>query len=67
MSVENAISYPAPVHPGDTLTARAAELSAGRRIAFYEVRVSNQRDETVALFRGTAYRTSQEHPLEEPV
>lgn len=66
MSIENAISYPAPVYPGDTLTALALEASGGRRIAFYEVRVTNQRAEAVALFRGTAYRTSQEHPLEEP-
>jgi hypothetical protein len=26
------------------------------------VQVTNQRDETVALFRGTVYKTNQEHP-----
>ena len=62
MSIENAISYPAPVQPGDTLSARCHEESASYRVAFYQVRVTNQRDELVALFRGTVYRTSEEHP-----
>ncbi len=61
MSIENGISYPRAVHPGDELTAVASEESAGRKIAFFLVRVTNQRDETVALFRGTAYRTEKEH------
>jgi acyl-CoA thioesterase len=62
VSIENAIGYPAPVRPGDILSALATEESAGRRLAFFLVRVTNQRDELVALFRGTAYRTSEEHP-----
>jgi acyl-CoA thioesterase len=62
MSIENAITYPMPVHPGDELTAAASEESASRRLGFYRVDVTNQRGETVALFRGTVYKTSQEHP-----
>lgn len=62
MSIENSITYPMPVHPGDQLTAVASEESASRRLGFYRVDVTNQRRETVALFRGTAYKTSQEHP-----
>jgi acyl-CoA thioesterase len=62
MSIENGISYPAAVHPGDTLSALCREESASYRVAFYLVRVTNQRDELVALFRGTVYRTSEEHP-----
>lgn len=60
VSVENAISYPAAVRLGDTLTAVASEETAGNRLAFYRVVVVNQRDETVALFRGTVYRTDRE-------
>jgi acyl-CoA thioesterase len=63
MSIENAITYPMPVRPGDRLTAVASEESASRRLGFYRVDVTNQRSETVALFRGTVYKTSQEHPL----
>jgi acyl-CoA thioesterase len=62
MSIENGISYPAAVHPGDTLDALATEASATYRLGFYQVRVTNQADEVVALFRGTVYRTSEEHP-----
>jgi acyl-CoA thioesterase len=62
MSIENGISYPAPVMPGDTLSAVCTEERANYRVAFYLVRVSNQRDELVAMLRGTVYRTSEEHP-----
>ncbi|MBA3645649.1 MAG: hydroxyphenylacetyl-CoA thioesterase PaaI [Gemmatimonadaceae bacterium] len=59
VSIENTISYPAPVSEGDILTAVAAEESAGNRIAFYRVTVTNQADVTVGLFRGTVYRTKK--------
>jgi acyl-CoA thioesterase len=62
MSIENGITYPQPVHPGDVLTAAATEDTASRRLGFYRVAVTNQRRETVGLFHGTAYKTSQEHP-----
>ncbi|HEX7023781.1 MAG TPA: hotdog fold thioesterase [Gemmatimonadales bacterium] len=62
MSIENAITYPASVQPGDLLTAVAEEESATNRLGFFRVRVTNQRDDIVALFRGTVYKTSQEHP-----
>ncbi len=61
MSIDNAISYPAPVHRGDRLVAAALEEHATGRLAFYTVRVTNQDDLTVALFRGTVYRTSRPH------
>lgn len=61
MSVDNSITYPAPVHEGDVLTADAEEESSSSRLAFYRVRVRKQDGTTVALFRGTVYRT--ERPL----
>ena len=62
VSVENGISYPAPVAGGDRLVAVAEEESAGRRLAYYRVTVTNQRGEKVALFRGMVYRTDSELP-----
>ena len=62
MSIENSITYPASVHAGDLLTAVAEEEGATNRLGFFRVQVTNQRDETVALFRGTVYKTNQEHP-----
>lgn len=61
MSIDNAMSYPAPVHAGDRLIAAAVEERATGRLAFYSVRVTNQDDTIVARFRGTVYRTSRPH------
>jgi acyl-CoA thioesterase len=61
VSIDNSITYPATVTAGDVLTAIATEESAANRIAFYAVRVTNQHDSVVALFRGTVYRTARGH------
>ena len=61
VSIDNSITYPATVAAGDMLTAIATEESAANRIAFYAVRVTNQHDNVVALFRGTVYRTARGH------
>jgi acyl-CoA thioesterase len=65
VSIDNSITYPATVSAGDVLTAVATEESAANRIAFYSVRVTNQHDSVVALFRGTVYRTARGHFDEE--
>jgi acyl-CoA thioesterase len=61
VSIENGISYPVAVHPGNVLTAVAVEDSASNRLAFYTVTVRNESGVTVAIFRGTVYRTRQDH------
>ncbi len=61
LSIENAIGYPAPARPGDVLTAVAEAESAGRRVGFYRVTVTNQRGEPVGHFRGTVYDTGRPH------
>ena len=58
VSIENSITYPKPILPGDVLTAAAEEESATSRLAFFRVTV-RRGDEAVALFRGTVYRTSR--------
>ncbi|MBX7137223.1 MAG: hydroxyphenylacetyl-CoA thioesterase PaaI [Oligoflexia bacterium] len=60
MSIQNSISYTRQVQLDDLLTASAVESSPGDKIAVYDVIVTNQRNEEVALFRGTVYRTSKE-------
>ncbi|HEX5580728.1 MAG TPA: hotdog fold thioesterase [Gemmatimonadaceae bacterium] len=60
LSVENSIGYPAPVHEGDVLTARARAEAGGRRVGFYRVEVTRQDGATVAIFRGTVYSTDRE-------
>lgn len=61
VSIENSITYPAPVQAGDVLTAVAEEETASRRLSYYTVRVHNQEQRLVASFRGTAYQTSRPH------
>jgi len=60
VSVETSISHLLAVQSGDVLTARANEESLSNKIGVYQVRIINQNDQTVALFKGTVYRTSKE-------
>jgi acyl-CoA thioesterase len=46
----------APARGGDVLTACAVEVSLAGRIGVYDVVVSNQRGERIAVMRGRAYR-----------
>ena len=59
LSVENAIAYHQPVHPGDVLTADAEAEGGGRRLRFFRVVVRRHDGATVAIFRGTVYGTRQ--------
>lgn len=61
VSIENSITYPAAVRPGDVLTATAEEEAASNRVAYHRVAVTRQDGSVVALFRGTAYRTARPH------
>lgn len=60
VSVESSMTYPAAARPGDVLTATAEEEAASTRLAYYRVVVRTQDGTTVALFRGTVYRTRKE-------
>ena len=67
VSVETSISHTKQVKEGDILTASGEEMSLTRSIGIYNITVTNQREETVALFKGTVYRTGklwfpEEHP-----
>jgi len=60
VSVETSISHTVSVKAGDILTAEAREMSLSNKIGIYQIEVVNQKKETVALFKGTVYRTSRE-------
>jgi acyl-CoA thioesterase len=51
-----AIDFLAGAREGDELAAEASELWRTRRNGIYEISVSNQRGERIALFRGRSYR-----------
>jgi acyl-CoA thioesterase len=46
------IDFLAPAQLGDELAAEAHEVARAGRSAVYDVRVTNQREELIALFRG---------------
>jgi len=52
-----AIDFLAPVRVNDELSAQARELWRSKRSGIYEIVVSNQRGEPVALFRGRSHST----------
>ena len=51
------IDFIKPARSGDTLRAKAVEASRGGRTGIYDVEVTNQRDEVIAIFRGRSYST----------
>lgn len=61
VAIENGISYPRAIQAGDVITATADEDSASNKLGFYRVVVRNQKDEIVATFRGTVYKTEKSH------
>ena len=50
------IDYLRPGLKGDVLLATAMERAVGRRLGLYDVALTNQHGETVALFRGKSCR-----------
>lgn len=59
VSVETSISHTQPCVTGDIITAKAIEKSLTNKIAIYEIIITNQEGEIVALFKGTVYRTEK--------
>ena len=49
------VDFVAPGRLGDVLTARCAEVSRAGRTGVYDVEVSNQKGERIAIFRGRSY------------
>jgi acyl-CoA thioesterase len=60
VSVETSISHTESLKEGDVITAVAEEKSLSNKIGVYHVTITNQEGKTVALFKGTVYRTSKD-------
>ncbi len=60
VSIETSISHTESLKEGDIIIASAKELSLSNKIGIYEVTVSKEDQQIVALFKGTVYRTSKE-------
>lgn len=52
------IEFLRPAHEGDVLTAEGVEQTLSGRHGIYDIRVSNQKGQAVALFRGKSTQVS---------
>ena len=59
VSIETVISHTEPCVEGDLITAFAEEKNLTNKIGIYYITVSNQHQKTVAIFKGTVYRTGK--------
>jgi acyl-CoA thioesterase len=60
VSIETSISHVLKVQAHDVLMAECKEVYRGKKTAIYEVRVQNQNNELIALFKGTVFITQKE-------
>ena len=59
VALDVTITFMKAVNVGDILTAEAKEIHNGRSTGVYLIQVTNQRNEHVALFKGTCFRTGK--------
>lgn len=59
VALDVTITFTKAVNIGDILTAEAKEVHNGRSTGVYLITVTNQKDEQVALFKGTCFRTGK--------
>jgi acyl-CoA thioesterase len=59
VALDTAINFIKPVHVGDELTAEAKELHNGKSTGLYHITITNQHEHSVALFKGTCFRTNK--------
>jgi acyl-CoA thioesterase len=58
VALDVSVSFTKPAKTGDLLQVEATEVFLGNKIGIYDVRTTNEKGELIALFKGTAYRTS---------
>lgn len=59
VALDTSINFLKPVHVGDVLTAEALELHNGKSTGLYQIKIFNQHDHLVALFKGTCHRSAK--------
>ena len=59
VALDVTITFTKAVNVGDELTAEAKEVHNGKSTGVYLISVINQKNEQVALFKGTCFRTGK--------
>ncbi len=57
VALDTSINFLKPIHVGDILIAAATELHNGKSTGLYQISISNQHQNLVAVFKGTCFRT----------
>jgi acyl-CoA thioesterase len=60
VALDTSINFLKPVHADDELIAEAKEIHNGKSTGLYQITITNQRNHTVALFKGTCFRTNKQ-------
>lgn len=55
VALEASINFVKPSYRGDVLTAETKQVHNGKTTGLYLITVTNQRNETIALFKGTSF------------
>jgi len=53
------ISFTKAGREGDVFTIESQEISSTKRTGIYDIKVTNQNNDLIALFKGTCYRTGK--------
>ncbi len=59
MSIETSISHTRPAFVGDILFATSSLENVSKSLAIFNVKVTNQEDKVIALFKGTVFRKEE--------
>ncbi len=59
VALDTSINFVKPVHVDDEIIAEAQEIHNGKSTGLYNITVKNQRNHTVAVFKGTCFRTGK--------
>ena len=59
VALDTSINFLKPVHLDDVLIAETKEIHNGKSTGLYQITIINQKDHTVALFKGTCFRTNK--------
>ena len=59
VALDTSINFIKPVKVNDLLIAEAVEMHNGKSTGLYHITITNQNNHTVALFKGTCFRTNK--------
>lgn len=59
VALDTSINFLKPVQVNDELIAEATELHNGKSTGLYQIKIINQNNHVVAIFKGTCFRTNK--------